>query len=56
MFCAQMVGKPEIAPEPAASPAVAAAPFNSVRRFNPVVAGFDPVVASVARSLVGSAM
>src|SRR5690349_3340482 len=29
--CAQMVGKPRIASEPAAAPATAAAPFNSVR-------------------------
>ena len=31
MFCAQIVGKPEIAPEPAARPALAAAPFRMVR-------------------------
>src|SRR5882757_2148668 len=32
--CAQMVGNPRIASDPAAAPATAAAPFNSVRRLN----------------------
>src|SRR5215212_6567203 len=32
MFWAQMVGKPVIAPAPAASPAAAPAPFSSFRR------------------------
>jgi hypothetical protein len=37
MFCAQIVGKPVIAPEPSAAPAVAAAPFNTLRRVTLVV-------------------
>src|SRR5690242_20068269 len=32
--CAQMVGNPRIASAPAAAPAIAAAPFNSVRRLS----------------------
>src|SRR5438105_3973792 len=32
--CAQMVGNPRIASDPAAAPATAAAPFNSVRRLS----------------------
>src|SRR5258708_837603 len=42
--CAQMVGKPRIASDPAAAPAIAAAPFNSVRRFS-FFAGFAAVPA-----------
>jgi hypothetical protein len=32
MFCAQMVGKPRMAPIPAAPPIAAAAPFKTARR------------------------
>src|SRR4051812_49395630 len=42
--CAQMVGKPRIASDPAAAPATAAAPFNSVRRLS-FFAGFAAVPA-----------
>ena len=37
MFCAQMVGKPLSAPDPAADAAAAAAPCSSRRRVGPAV-------------------
>src|SRR5918996_4981115 len=56
MFCAQIVGKPWIAPEPAARPAVAAAPFSTVRRFRRLAARVVATAPVVARSLVFFAM
>ena len=41
MFCAQMVGKPLIAPDPMAAPATAAAPFRTPRRVNELGSGFS---------------
>src|SRR5262245_39229182 len=42
MFCAQIVGNPEIAPEPTAAPARLAAPLRTGRRGTPCAA-CDPV-------------
>jgi hypothetical protein len=36
MFCAQIVGKPPRAPEPAAAPTAAAAPLSTLRRDTPL--------------------
>src|SRR5262245_53941168 len=54
MFCAQIVGKPVIAPEPAARPTLAAVPFRTVRRLNPLDFGISAWV--MVRLLISSAM
>src|SRR3954453_2119846 len=39
MVCAQIAGKPEMAPEPHVTPAIEAAPFSTLRRNTPVEPG-----------------
>ena len=57
MFCAQMVGKPRIAPDPAARPAAAPVPRSTLRRETLPIPAFilmPPYASSPLSARVGS--